>query len=379
MRGKQPSWQDLLLSQSQRVDIRSQPDDLHDPLSLRQFRGLPVSAINGRIGNMRAWRTGATPGQLDLVEVPIPEPQVGEVLVKVEVCGVCRTDLHVIDQELPVHHPGVIPGHQVVGTVETTGPGVLELHPGSRVGVAWLRGTCGVCQWCRTGRENLCPRSTYTGWDADGGYADYLTVPEAFAYQLPAQLDAVALAPLLCAGIIGYRALKRSALPPGGRLGIYGFGSSGHITAQLALAAGAEVYAMTRGERNRQLARDLGLSFVGDSHERPPQPLDSAIVFAPAGDIVPAALQATKRGGTVTLAGIHMTDVPALTYQEHLFNERDLRTVTANTRADGIEFLRLASRLKLSPQITVYDFEETNKALSDLRDGRASGSLVVTL
>lgn len=328
---------------------------------------------------MRAWQTAITPGQLDLAEIPLPEPQADEVLVRVEACGVCRTDLHVIDQELPVHRPRVIPGHQVVGTVEATGPGVLELRPGARVGVAWLRGTCGICQWCRTGRENLCPRSIYTGWDRDGGYADYVTVPEAFAYQLPAQVDGVELAPLLCAGIIGYRALKRSALPPGGRLGIYGFGSSGHITAALALSAGAEVYAMTRGESNRQLAREVGLPFVGGSHEMPPQPLDSAIVFAPAGDIVPAALQATKRGGTVVLAGIHMTDVPSMTYQEHLFNERDLCTVTANTRADGSEFLRLASRLQLSPQITVYEFGRVPDALDDLRGGRASGSLVVTV
>ncbi|QGU04194.1 zinc-dependent alcohol dehydrogenase family protein [Corynebacterium comes] len=328
---------------------------------------------------MRAWKTTDVPGHLELTEVPVPEPGAGEVLVKVEACGVCRTDLHVIDRELPVHRPGVVPGHQVVGIVEAVGSAVVELRPGDRVGVAWLRHTCGVCRWCRTGRENLCPNSTYTGWDADGGYAEYTTVPEAFAYRLSPLVDAVRTAPMLCAGIIGYRALKRAALPPGGRLGIYGFGSSGHITAQLAAAAGAEIYVLTRGEGNRQLARDLGAVFVGDTFDVPPEPLDSAIVFAPAGEIVPAALRATTPGGTVSLAGIHMSDVPAMSYGEHLFHERDLRTVTANTRADGMEFLRLADRLRLSAQITTYGFEEAATAVADLRSGRASGSLVLTL
>ncbi|AJK68450.1 zinc-dependent alcohol dehydrogenase family protein [Corynebacterium marinum] len=327
---------------------------------------------------MRAWKTTDVPGRLELTEVSVPEPGAGEVLVKVEACGVCRTDLHVIDQELPVHRPGVIPGHQVVGIVEAVGSAVVELRPGDRVGVAWLRHTCGVCRWCRTGRENLCPNSTYTGWDADGGYAEYTTVPEAFAYRLPQLVDAVRTAPMLCAGVIGYRALKRAALPPGGHLGIYGFGSSGHITAQLAAASGAEIYVMTRGEANRQLARDLGAVFVGDTFDTPPEPLDSAIVFAPAGEIVPAALRATTPGGTVSLAGIHMSDVPAMTYGEHLFHERDLRTVTANTRADGIEFLRLAERLRLSARITTYGFDEAATAVADLRSGRASGSLVLT-
>lgn len=327
---------------------------------------------------MKAWTTRTEPGVLDLAKVRVPEPGPGEVRVRVEACGVCRTDLHVIDQELPTHRSGVIPGHQVVGTVDTVGPAVLQLSTGDRVGIAWLRHTCGVCQWCRTGRENLCPTSAYTGWDADGGYAEYATVPEAFAYRLSATADAVRTAPMLCAGIIGYRSLKRAALPPGGRLGIYGFGSSGHITAQLAAAAGAEIYVMTRGEGNRQLAHDLSAAFVGDAYAVPPEPLDSAIVFAPAGEIVPTALKATNRGGTVALAGIHMSDVPAMTYDEHLFNERDLRTVTANTRADGIEFLRLAERLNLDAEITTYSFDQAANAVDDLRSGRASGSLVIT-
>lgn len=328
---------------------------------------------------MKAWRTTDSPDRLELTEVPVPEPGAGEVLVRVEAVGVCRTDLHVIDRDLPVHRPGVIPGHQVVGTVAAVGPEVIELTSGDRVGVAWLRHTCGVCRWCRTGRENLCPRSTYTGWDFDGGYAEYMTAPEAFVYRLPPLADAIRTAPLLCAGIIGYRALKRAALPPGGRLGVYGFGSSGHLTVQLAAASGAEIHVMTRGEGNRRLARELGVAFVGDALDMPPEPLDSAIVFAPAGGIVPAALRATAPGGTVTLAGIHMSDVPAMSYEEHLFHERDLRTVTANTRADGMEFLRLAERLSLSARITTYDFAEAATAVDDLRSGRASGSLVLTV
>ncbi|MET0828566.1 MAG: zinc-binding alcohol dehydrogenase family protein, partial [Microbacterium sp.] len=207
---------------------------------------------------MRAWITGEHAGTIELTERVIPEPAADEVLVRVEACGICRTDLHVIDQELAVHRPGVIPGHQVVGTIIETGSAVRQLHRGERVGIAWLRRTCGTCRWCREGRENLCPFSEYTGWDADGGFAEYATVPEPFAYPLPGDADPAAVAPLLCAGIIGYRALSRANLPPGGLLGIYGFGSSGHITAQLAHAAGARVHVMTRGSANRALAREIG-------------------------------------------------------------------------------------------------------------------------
>jgi len=325
---------------------------------------------------MRAWVAGAHPGEFRLVELPIPVPSQGEVLVRVEACGVCRTDLHVIDQELSVHHPGVVPGHQIVGSVSEVGADVRSLRRGDRVGIAWLRRTCGVCRWCRQGRENLCPASQYTGWDANGGFAEFATVPEAFAYSLPEDADPSAVAPLLCAGIIGYRALTRANLPPGGRLGIYGFGSSAHITAKLAMAMGAQVYAMTRGEGNRRLAARLGAVFVGHATARPPVALDSAIVFAPAGELVPIALEATDRGGTVVLAGIHMTDIPGMEYAD-LFGERDLRTVTANTRADGADFLRLAGILDLAPAVTRYRFEEAAMAVSSLRDGRTSGSLVL--
>jgi propanol-preferring alcohol dehydrogenase len=271
----------------------------------------------------------------------------------------------------------VIPGHQIVGTVVRLGSAVRGLRVGDLVGIAWLRRTCGACTWCRSGRENLCPDSQYTGWDADGGFAEYATVPAAFAYPLAEESDPVATAPLLCAGIIGYRALSRAALPPGGRLGIYGFGSSAHITAQLALAAGAEVFAMTRGEQNRELARQLGATFVGDAEATPPAPLDSAIIFAPAGTLVPIALQATERGGTVVLAGIHVSTIPALEYDSTLFYERDLRSVTSNTRADGQDFLRIAHNLGIAPQVTRYPFDRVDRALDDLRSGSASGSLVI--
>ncbi|MET0842337.1 MAG: zinc-binding alcohol dehydrogenase family protein, partial [Mycetocola sp.] len=307
-----------------------------------------------------------------------PQPRDDEVVVEVEACGVCRTDLHVIDRELPVHRPGVIPGHQIVGRVRGVGRDVQSLGLGDRVGVAWLRRTCGACRWCREGRENLCPGSRYTGWDDDGGYAEFTCVAERFAYPLADDDDPVEVAPLLCSGIIGYRALKRSNLPPGGRLGLYGYGSSAHITGQLAAAAGAEIFVMTRGEENRSLARRLGAAYVGDATAVPPVALDSAIVFAPAGRLVPIALQATERGGTVVLAGIHMSDIPAMTYEDHLFRERDLRTVAANTRADGAAFLRLAHNLRLAPAVTRFPFTGTRDALEQLRAGGVAGSLVVT-
>ncbi|MFC5791061.1 zinc-binding alcohol dehydrogenase family protein [Agromyces tardus] len=326
---------------------------------------------------MSAWTTRGD-GRLDAARVPTPEPGAGELLVEVLACGVCRTDLHVIDGELERHASPVVPGHQVVGRVTAVGPGVARTRVGDLVGIAWLRSTCGACPWCRSGRENLCPDARFTGWDADGGYADVAVVAEAFAYPLPADTDPVAVAPLLCAGIIGYRALSRANLPAGGRLGLYGFGSSAHLTALLAMAQGASVSAMTRGEGNRALARQLGADFVGDEHGVPPVEHDAAIVFAPAGELVPLALASTVQGGTVVLAGIHMSDIPAMTYDAHLFRERDLRTVTANTRADGDAFLRLARALSISPEVTRYPFERADEAVDALRSGAASGSLVLT-
>ncbi|MFD3400268.1 zinc-dependent alcohol dehydrogenase family protein [Kribbella sp. NPDC058693] len=328
---------------------------------------------------MQAWAV-EHPGPIDTgplrkVRRPVPEAGPGEVLVKVEACGMCRTDLHLSEGDLPPKHPGIIPGHQAVGTVVDQGTGD-RFTTGDRVGIAWLRGTCGVCEFCRAGNENLCPRSTYTGWDADGGFAEYAVVPQDYAYALPKDRPAEELAPFLCAGIIGYRSLLRANLPPGGRLGLYGFGSSAHLTAQLATAQGAELFVVTRGEKNRALARELGAAYVGD---RPPVPLDSAIVFAPAGDVVPHALEALKPGGTVAVAGIYLSDVPVLNYERHLFHERDLRSVTSNTRRDGEELFRLVARLPVRAHTTVVPFDKVAEALADVAHGRASGSLVAVL
>ncbi|GAB2449676.1 zinc-binding alcohol dehydrogenase family protein [Nocardioides hungaricus] len=332
-------------------------------------------------GSMRCWvveRPGPiATGPLRPAVRPIPEPGPGEVLLDVEACGVCRTDLHLAEGDLAPRRAGVVPGHQVVGRVRECGVDAHRFRVGDRAGVAWLRGTCGSCRWCRSGRENLCPASAYTGWDADGGFAEQAVVPEAFAYRLPATVPAAEIAPLLCAGIIGYRSLVRASLPPGGRLGLYGFGSSAHITAQVALAQGAELFVMTRGEEARALAWELGAAWVGTSDARPPEPLDSAIVFAPAGDLVPVALEALGRGGTLALAGIHMSDVPRLDYQRHLFYERDLRTVTSNTRRDGEELLGLAGRLGVRAHVVAYPFDEADRALADLAAGRFGGSAVL--
>lgn len=332
---------------------------------------------------MTAWVV-QTPGPMSTrplvaTEKRMPDPAGNELLVAVEACGVCRTDLHLAEGDLPPHHPRTTPGHQVVGRVVAAGSATDRFAVGDRVGAAWLRGTCGECRWCRAGRENLCPTSTYTGWDADGGFAEQLLVPAPYAYRLPEDVSATDLAPLLCAGIIGYRALRRTNLPAGGRLGVYGFGSSAHLTAQVALAQGAELFVASRGEGDRALARRLGASWVGAAADRPPVALDAAIVFAPAGDLVPVALEAVGPGGTVVLAGIHMSTIPAMTYHDHLFLERDLRSVTSNTRRDGEELLRLAGRLEIRPKVTTYGFESADRALADLAAGRISGSAVLAV
>ncbi|GAA3314580.1 hypothetical protein GCM10017710_21650 [Arthrobacter ramosus] len=253
----------------------------------------------------------------------------------------------------------------------------MRFRRGDRVGVAWLGGTCGSCAYCRRGDENLCLSPTFTGWDRDGGYAEQLTVSEDFAYAIPQQFSDEQAAPLLCSGIIGYRALKRAELPPGGRLGIYGFGGSAHLTAQMARHQGAEVYVMTRSEAARELARELGAVFVGDAYDSPPDRLDSAILFAPVGDLVPVALKALDRGGTLAIAGIHVSDIPPLNYAADLFNERQLRSVTANTRADGEEFWSLAAEIPLAPTTMAYPLIEADRALQDLAAGRITGAAVL--
>ncbi|MEO3784783.1 zinc-binding alcohol dehydrogenase family protein [Actinocorallia sp. B10E7] len=322
------------------------------------------------------WPGPLETGPLRRVEREVGEPGEGELLVRVLACGVCRTDLHVTEGDLPAHLEGVTPGHEIVGEVVAAGPGCSH-GAGDRVGVAWLRSTCGSCAYCRRGSENLCPFSRYTGWDAHGGYAEYTIAPDAYVYDLPEGMPDVALAPLLCAGIIGYRALRRAELPQGGRLGIWGFGGSAHLTAQIALAQGASVHVFTRSAGARRLALELGASFAGDSFDPAPEPLDSAIVFAPAGELVPAALERLDRGGTLAVAGIHLTDVPPLDYQRHLFQERQLRSVTSNTRADGEEFLRLADNLSLTVTTRPYPLSEADRALSDLAADRFEGAAVL--
>jgi propanol-preferring alcohol dehydrogenase len=299
------------------------------------------------------------------------------VRVRVLVCGVCRTDLHLAEGDLAPKHPGVVLGHEVVGVVDGVGPGASRFEIGERIGVAWLRHTCGVCRFCRRGDENLCVAPRFTGWDDDGGYAEYAVVEESYAYRLPPSFDDEHVAPLLCAGIIGYRALRRSLLPPGGRLGIYGFGGSAHITAQVALHEGATVHVLTRGAEARRLALELGCASAGEADAAPPEPLDAAILFAPAGELVKTALRALDRGGTLAIAGIHLSDVPPLRYADELFEERQVRSVTANTRADGEALLALAEEIPIRTTTVLYPFERAADALADLAHGRVTGAAVI--
>lgn len=329
---------------------------------------------------MKAWVVTGRPGErgrIELVERSVPSCGPDEVLVKVEVCGVCRTDLHVADGDLTPWKVGRVPGHEIVGEVVGRGTSATRFVPGDRVGIAWLRRTCGTCRECRSGRENLCRRSEYTGWDADGGYAEYAVVSEAFAYRLPNGYAPVEAAPLLCSGIIGYRALVRCALPPGGRLGIYGFGASAHITAQLAIAQGAQVHVLTRGSNAQALALELGAKSAGGARDAPPVPLDAAILFAPVGDLVLPAMEALDQGGTLAVAGIHLSDIPTLDYQRHLFRERTLTSVTANTRRDGEDLLSLAATLGIKPRVSAHAFDEADHVLDDLARGRVVGAAVL--
>jgi alcohol dehydrogenase, propanol-preferring len=316
-------------------------------------------------------------GPLVLLDRPVPEPGAGELLIRVLRCGVCRTDLHLAEGDLPPKRPDVTPGHEVVGEVVEAGQGTTRFAVGDRVGVAWLAGTDGSCRYCRRGSENLCPRSVYTGWDRDGGYAEYLVASDAYVHPLPSGFTDDELAPLLCAGIIGYRALLRAQLPPGGRLGIWGFGGSAHLAAQVAMASGAAVHVFTRAPEARKLALDLGVDSAQDSFDPSPEPLDSAIVFAPVGTVVPPALRSLDRGGTLAIAGIYLTDIPAVNYEDELFQERTLRSVTSNTRGNAEEFLRLAERLRLKVSVTPYPFEAAQEALSDLAEDRVNGAAVL--
>jgi len=316
---------------------------------------------------------------LRLAELPVPAPGPGEIRVKVTACGICRTDLHVIEGDLPPVRTPLIPGHQVVGTVDLRGKGAERFPPGARVGIAWLRHTCGSCAFCAAEKENLCEAPLFTGYHRDGGYAEYAVVPEAFAYSLPPAFPDAETAPLLCAGIIGYRALRRADLPRGGRLAVYGFGSSAHIVIQLALHRGCEVFVCTRGERHRKLALEMGASWAGEDAAEMPVAADSAILFAPAGELIPPALRALKKGGTLSLAGIHMSDVPSMNYEECLFYEKNLRSVTANTRQDGENLLREAAEIPIRPKVTLFPLAEANRALQMLKADEIQGTGVLTI
>lgn len=330
---------------------------------------------------MRAWVVDhpqpVDDGPLRRIEREPPAPGPGQVRVRVSCCGVCRTDLHLAEGDLAPHRPATTPGHEVVGSVDARGPGAVRLAVGDRIGVPWLASTDGTCRACRRGAENLCVAPRFTGWDLDGGYADYCVVDEAYAYLLPAGLSDEHAAPLLCAGIIGYRCLLRADVPPGGVLGIYGFGGSAHLTAQLALHLGMRVHVLTRGEHNRELARRLGVDSVGPAEGSPPEPLDGAILFAPAGELVPVVMRSLAPGGTLAVAGIWLSDIPSLHYESELFHEKQLRSVTANTRADGEQFLHLATRFTITPTTTAYPMGEASRALSDLKHGRFGGAAVL--
>jgi propanol-preferring alcohol dehydrogenase len=319
------------------------------------------------------------PGEaLRMKEVPVPGAAAGELLVRVEACAVCRTDLHVVDGELPNPKLPLIPGHEIVGSVEKVGSGVSAFREGDRVGVPWLGYTCGVCRFCTSGRENLCDNARFTGYQIDGGYAEYTVADCRFCFPIPRAYSDVHAAPLLCAGLIGYRALELAG--EGKRLGLYGFGAAAHIVAQVALHRGWELYAFTRSGdvEGQRFARELGAVWAGSSDEQPPAQLDSAIIFAPAGALVPSALRATAKGGVVVCAGIHMSDIPSFPY-DILWGERVLRSVANLTRRDGLELLRLAPAVPIRTTVQLYPLEAANEALADLRSGRVEGAAVLRL
>jgi alcohol dehydrogenase, propanol-preferring len=316
---------------------------------------------------------------LKWLDVPDPEPGDREVRIKVKTCGICRTDLHVIECELPFPGHPVIPGHQIIGIVDRFGPGATRFKPGQRIGVAWLRHTCGKCVYCSAGRENLCESARFTGYHAPGGYAEYAVVHEDFAYSIPDIFTDTEAPPLLCAGIIGYRSLKRSQLRPGESLAIYGFGSSAHIVLQIALHMGCKVYVCTRGQKHRELAVRLGAEWVGENARDIPVETDSAIIFAPAGSLVPEALSRLRKGGTLALAGIYMSDIPQMNYEHHLFYEKNIHSVTANTREDGMELLRIAAKIPIRPHVEVFPLASANEALIRLKEDKIEGSGILVV
>ncbi|MDF0674110.1 MAG: zinc-dependent alcohol dehydrogenase family protein [Nitrospira sp.] len=316
---------------------------------------------------------------LQLQDRPIPIPKKDQVLVKIHVCGVCRTDLHVVEGELPDVAWPLIPGHQAVGTVMQVGSKASVVNEGARVGIAWLQGTCGQCEFCTNGRENLCVQAKFTGYQVDGGYAEYAVVPARFAYPIPPIFSDEEAAPLLCAGIIGYRALRLSGIKSGQRLGLYGFGASAHIAIQIARHWGCQVYVSSLKREHQELAKQLGAVWVGGATEMPPDKLHGSIIFAPAGELVPLALRALDRGGTLALAGIHMSPIPSLDYDRDVFGERVIRSVTANTRQDGVDLLREAAAIPIKPHTVRFPLEQANRALQELKAGSFQGAAVLTI
>jgi propanol-preferring alcohol dehydrogenase len=315
---------------------------------------------------------------LDCAETPLPEVGSDQVLVRVSACGVCRTDLHVIEGELPPHKLPLIPGHQVVGRIERVGKQVARFRGGERVGIPWLHRTCGECEYCRDGKENLCERAIFTGYIVDGGYAEYAIAPADFVYPIPDGFSDVQAAPLLCAGIIGFRSLRLSNIASGGRLGLYGFGAAAHVAIQVARHWGAEVFAFTRHARHEQLARELGAVWAGAGGDEPPAKLDSAIIFAPAGELVIAALKALKKGGTIALAGIHMSPIPQIDYHL-LYHERVIRSVANNTRQDGEDFLRIAAEIPIRTEVQLFPLGQANAALNALKHDAVRGAAVIKI
>jgi propanol-preferring alcohol dehydrogenase len=320
---------------------------------------------------------------LKSAEVILPALAADEVLLRVEACGICRTDLHVVEGERAVRPSPLIPGHQIVGIVTALGARVKDFVVGDRAGVAWLHRTCGTCAFCVAGRENLCERAMFTGWTVDGGYAEYAVAPAAFTYRIPENFENTQAAPLLCAGIIGYRCLRLTELGPddwnGARLGLYGFGAAGHICIQIARSRGAEVYVCTRDrERHQALAQELGATWVGDASAEPSVKLDAAIIFAPAGELVPIALKAIRKGGVLVLGGIHMSDIPSFSYSL-IYGERTIRSVANNTRADGHEFLNEAARIPVRTHVQTFPFEQANEALIALKTDSIRGAGVLVM
>ncbi|HWQ68660.1 MAG TPA: zinc-dependent alcohol dehydrogenase family protein [Patescibacteria group bacterium] len=315
---------------------------------------------------------------LTMVELPAPIPGPGELRLRVLACGLCRTDLHIIEGDLPLPTLPIVPGHQIVGVVDEVGQGATRFHAGDRVGVSWLYSTCGRCAFCRHDQENLCDTARFTGYHVNGGYAEYVVAQEAFAYPLPSGISTANAAPLLCGGVIGFRAIRLSEIKPGERLGLYGFGGSAHIAIQVAAYWGCEVYVFTRSEAHRVLARQLGACWVGQAEDDPPGLLDSAVIFAPVGRLVQQALRVLRKGGTISLAGITMSPIPELDYAL-LYQERTVRSVANSTRQDVSDLLRLAVEIPIRTEVHAFPLEEANHALQLLKHSRFSGAGVLTI